>query len=756
MLSFGQPTTSVLPLAATSVPKYCLSFGPGACRVCPSETPRRTPGRGVGVSGGSVSVGGRRASPQARGRPVDEQADIWAFGVLFYEMLTGRKAFEGSDVSATLARVIERDPVWEAIPASLCPQVAAFLRSSLVKDQHHRLHDIGDMRLALEGAFDSAPPGPAGGSRTGYPRTWFPWVVAAALVVGTIPTTLFFSGQRGEVVRPVARTTLGISADAVDLGRQVWDVDISADGSRVVYVRAEASGDIYLRRLDTLAAERLTSATAGAFPAFSPDGRWVAFVDGSSLRLVPADGGESTVLAALPSGGYLMGLTWIDADTIVVGSQDGGLRQVDLDGDSFELVPGDDGAVLRGFPFSIPGRNAVLFNEGLSQVFNASEGPLAALDLETGDTVPLGVVGSRPRYVSTGHLLYGSASGTLYAAPFDATRLRLTGPPVAMVNNVLEGTGRSAAYGVSDGGLLVYAAGTAASRARIPVWVDRQGKVESTSLPPREYLYLRRAPGGSDVLFTILGQSGRHIQMWNRARGELIPVAPDMPNGTAGIWSHDRRRVIFSTLLPTGQDIFWQLADGSGAPERLLTTSGAGAIFPSSVTPSGTGVVVWAPLSGLSYHTLTGERTPLVEGSARNGEVSPDGRWLAYEEEVGGQYEIYVRPFPTGEGAVPVTGSSGGTTPAWRSDGRELFYVSNDERLMGVTVEPGPPLSVGPRVVLVDGDYYFGGNLRNYDVDASDSRFLLLQPIADGRREAPRVVAVFNWFEELTARVPLP
>ena len=722
----------------------------------PSQSPTLTAAATqIGVIMGTAAY---MSPEQAKGLPVDKRADIWAFGAVLFEMLTGKVPFQGEDLSTVLARVIEREPAWDALPATVSPVVVGFLRCCLEKSPSRRIHDIADMRLALDGALQIRVTAPTVTARLEPRRQWLPWTAAVILSVATGVVVWGLRGPESGAARRSMRLTVPAPEATSRAFEAQGELALSPDGSLLVYTEAgEGRGSLYARDLGEMDAELLVTAAAARFPAFSPDGQWIAFADGRLLKRVSRQGGAATLLGELPlverDAGSIFGLSWAGADTIIVGSQ-AGLYRFALANGSFEAItpPGMDSRG-QGFPSVLPGGDAVVFNESLGDVFTTREGQLAVVNLETGEHKQLGLVGKSARYVETGHLLYATAAGTLQAVPFDLIAIEPTGGPISVVENVLEGTGRSAAFSVSHDGLLVYAAGVRADLQRTLVWLDRAQREVPIDAPPREYLYARIAPDGTRAALTVQGERGRNVWMWDIQRHRLTPLAPDVGEANMGIWSHDSRRVLFNVASNIGQDVFWVAADGAGNPQQLTER---GLFFPTSVTSDGTQAVLSdLGRGGITTLSLEGDHaiTTLIQGPARNGEVSPNGRWIAYDQADGGQREIYVRSLADIDGgAWPITGSLGGQKPAWAPNSDELYYVSQDQRLMAVAVEGADAFGAGSPSVVADGDYFFGGALRNYDVDPTGERFLMIKSAsAAGDNE---IVMVTNWFEELKRLVP--
>ncbi len=375
-------------------------------------------------------------------------------------------------------------------------------------------------------------------------------------------------------------------------------------------------------------------------------------------------------------------------------------------------------------------------------------------DLETGEQRLLVSGGSYPKYVPTGHLVYGFA-GTLWAVPFDLDTLMVTGNPVAVVEGVSTRVGSGAAYvAVAQDGSLVYVAGAeGAADSRTLVWVDRQGREEAIPAPVRSYAYPRLSPDGTKIALDIW--------VWDLTRTTLTRLTFDPRLDAAPAWTPDGQRIAFLSEREGPRKLFWWAADGTGSVERL--SESANDQYPSSFSPDGAQLAFMDTLDDLAVLTLTGDRqtTPLVKTTfaERNGEIAPDGRWLAYQSNESGQEEIYVRPFPNVDaGRWPVS-TGGGTRPLWARSGEELFYLAPDGAVMRVAVEGGTTFTADTSTRLFHGPYFWGsstGNFRTYDVSPDGQRFLMIKEAAatDDESSAPQLILVQNWFEELKRLVP--
>jgi Tol biopolymer transport system component len=702
---------------------------------------------------------------QARGRAVDKRADIWAFGCVFYEMLTGARAFAGEDVTDVLAAVVRSEPAWDALPEAVSPTLRVFLRRCLHKDPKQRVADIRDVRLALEGAFESGSPTAESTVvvRRAVWRRALP--VAVALVAGALLAW-------GLMMRPVSRPPANVErfvvtppgADPFQFRGPIQNVAISPDGTRIVYVaRADGAEHLDVRTVGQLEGSRLFSGPLVANPVISRDGSWIGFATtaDSTWKRVSILGGPALTL--FPTDGAPRGASWGPDDTIIFAHANTGLFEGAVGGGDPRVLTTPDvgrGETGHAWPEVLPGGGAVLFTVEHDAGVEGME--LAVLDLVTMERKVLLAGGRHARYVATGHLVYG-AEGTLRAVPFDLDRLLVTGDPVPVLDGVTFDDAGVEQFSLSADGSLVYAAGGGSpSQARTLVWVDRQGREEPVPAPPRTFMYPRLSPDGTKVALDIRDQDD-DIWVWDVTRATLTRLTFDPGMDRAPVWSPDGLRIAFSSQRGGIEGLFWQAADGTGAVERLWESTNTQ--FPTSFSPDGTRLVFTEikPLgSGRNIAVLDladgRETTPLVQTTftERNGEISPDGRWLAYESEESGQLEIYVRTFPDVDAGRWQVSTGGGIQPLWARSGEELFYLALDGALMRVAVEGEMTFRADTPARLFQGFAPSAGSLyRTYDVSPDGQRFLMIKEGTPGDGgAAPSLILVRNWVEELKRLVP--
>ena len=708
---------------------------------------------GLGVILGTAAY---MAPEQAKGKAADKRADLWAFGCVLYEMLTGRRAFEGEDVSETLANVLRTHPDMAALPAVTPAAIHRLLRRCLEKDHRKRLADAADARLEIEDALMAPSRDSPAGQRVGWRTVLF--ASAAALIIGgaAAATGVWFATRP-----PAPRVTrlLIPTGDVTITTAPGKRIALTPDGSRVVYYGG--AGRIFVRPLAELEPMVLTDMGVPTAIFLSPDGQWIGIQDESELKKVPIGGGPALRIAAMT--GNARGATWGPDGTIVFADA-GELRRIAVGGGDYSVLAKPDpslGETDYILPEFLPDGRAVLYSVQTRKV-GSPRSSIAILDLETGTSRTLVPEGRHAKYVSSGHLIYGvpgDTEGSLLAVGFDLRSRTVSGTPVPVLSQVMIRGGVQA--DVSADGTLVYVNETVGSR-RTLVWVERSGREEPLGTPPQAYAFPRLSPDKTRIVF-LRSDQGPDLWIWDIKRRTQTRVTSDPQTETVPLWLDDRRLVFTSNRLRLG-NLFVQRADGLGTATRV--TEGSNRQFPTGVTPDGQ-VVFYegTPDAERDIRLLTfgppPTTTTLVSTrfDERGGTVSPDGRWLAYESNSTGRYEIYVRPFPAVNDNLFQVSSNGGVQPRWSLSGSELFYVAPDGALWGVPVPPRKSeWAPGPPVRLVDGDrYYHGGDgtsfTRQYDVDR-DGRFLLLRREGVTSGESDAIVVVQNWLEELRARVP--
>jgi predicted Ser/Thr protein kinase len=706
---------------------------------------------------------------QAQGLAADQRSDVFSFGSVLYEMLTGRQPFQGDTAAALLASVLVREPDLGALPPNLNPRLPELLKRCLEKNPKRRWQAVGDLRAEIE-VIAAAPHAAPLTTIVAAPRQPL-WrrmaMLASAVVAGGIVTGAAVWLATRPAPPHVSRltvTTSGVAALAINGGDR--DLALTPDGTRVVYV-GNSGTQLFVRALDALEPVAITKGAVRG-PFVSPDGQWVGFFDDSTLKKVAITGGPPITLVR--TNGNQRGATWAADDTIIFAAGiSGGLRRVSASGGMPEaLTSPAQGEANHSWPEILPGGGAVLFTI-TSQTGGLDAAQVAVRDLRTGTQQILLRGGSHAHYVASGHLLY-IAAGTLRAVPFNLRRLETHGAPVPVVPGLVTTAAGAGDFAVSTDGTLVYVeapVGLAERTARTLVWVDRMGKEEAIPAPPRTYTYPRLSPDGTRVALDIRDQQN-DVWIWDLRRATLTRLTIEPGLDQSPVWTPDSRRLIFGSNRVGQLNLWWQAADGTGPADRLTTSSKTQNA--TGGAPDGTAVVFYENMLTMGGRDLmrlaldgTHKVTPLVQTKfeEQNGDVSPDGHWLVYQSDSSGRFEIYVRPFPNVSAGQWQVSTAGGRQPLWARSGNELFYVGPDGVLMRVSVEAsGATWNVGTPIQLFEGrDFFFNMGLatsgRTYDVSPDGRRFLMIKaPGADATAAAPSLIVVQHWDEELKRLVP--
>ena len=720
----------------------------------PSESPTLTAAATqMGVIMGTAAY---MSPEQARGKPVDKRADIWAFGVVLLEMLTGRKVFEGEDVSMTLSGVLQREPDWSHLPSAVSPSLLVFLHRCLDKDPKQRVGDIRDVRLAMEGAFETpASPSeslPPTGSRRLAPLVTF---VAGALLAGGAFWAL--TGSQPTAPGRVIRYVVG-PPDGHSIGPTSEEA-LSPDGHRLVYSATDAGGlqRLFLLERDEVEAVPLAGTTGAFAPFFSPDGEWVGFGAGNALKTLSLAGGTAKTLATGDSS--VLGAAWGPDDTIAFTFGDGLLEVDAVGGDPRRLTSATAGE-RHLHPQFLP--------DGSGMVFTISTGPsveekqLALFSRDTGEHEIL-IAGTDARILPTGHLLFGRAN-SLWAAAFDPARGEVTGSAVPVVDDVqVNVPGGWTHHAVAADGTLAYLPTTGVSSPTRLIWVDRQGQVDPAPLPgfaSALLLSVALSPDGNRLALTH--NSTIRNEVWTYDVGTETPTRLTI-DAHAPLWSRDGEHLVYFSTQVGREGLYRERWDGSSEEPELLYRPGGATAFPQAWLPDGTGLVFDERDETLDFdinllsmddeHAVTG--LIATEFNEAGATLSPNGRWIAYSSDRSGVEEVYVRPFPGLDSLTPVS-TGGGREPRWGPDGRELFYRLPNGELHVVAID------TGAAEIVVESNLVFQGirsfiasvGMRTYDIDPSGAR-VITAALSRASDEQGGLIIVENWFEELKARVPV-
>jgi Tol biopolymer transport system component len=682
---------------------------------------------------------------QARGKSVDKRADIWAFGCVLYEMLTGRQAFAGDTLTDIIAAVVKNEPDWTTLPADTPRGVRSVLARCLKKDPAHRLRDIADAQFALYDEQDEphASTTVASAPRRANRSAVVPWAFTAALtLLAGFLLARSWRATDGAAGQPVTRLELSPPTGVELYNGDAQDVALAPDGRRVAFVGVRGGvRQVYVRRFDQFDAVPIRG-TEGAFSCFfSPTSDAIGFISTNrSLKKVTlADGFVATLTAA--DADYTMGSAWGPDDRITFG-REATLWQIAATGGSpthLTTLDTASGELAHAFPAMV-GRTAILF----TSITANRKARIEAVSLATGQRHVVVESGTLPMYASSGHLIF-FRDEALLAAPFDADSLTVTGPPIRIIEILGMGTGGAPLVAIAGSGSFVYA--TSATTANTLVWVSRQGAEEKLSTTRRIYFSPHLAPDGRRIVVQASGD----LWIQDTQRATFTRLTSQTFGNSFPVWTPDGKRVAFRTI----SGLHWADVEGSDASHAIPGTSIGD--FPSSMAPDGDTLLInrQAPNTSQDIYGLSirsGAVKPLVTTPAFEGgaQFSPDGRWMAYVSDESGQMQVYVRPYPAMDRRWPVS-TEGGTSPMWNGNGRELFY-RNGNKMMAVEMTPGPELALSAPRLLFEQPYAYGQTitLPNYDVRADGQRFLMVKEEAG----SGRLNVVLNWFEELKRLAP--
>jgi len=691
---------------------------------------------------------------QVRGRAVDKRADIWAFGCVLFEMLTGRSAFPGKDTTEILAAVIRGEPEWTSLPANLHGRLREVLERCLRKDLRDRYHDISDVRMDLQTVLNDS------GGRLTQPvalveprrkfRLGLAWVAAVAALGAVVGGLAIWNLKKPEL-RQVIRFDYQLP-EGQEFSKTLEPVlAISPDGKHIVYSTPQG---LYLRSIDALTAKLLPGTEANSVgPFFSPDGQWIGYYSPGDRKLkkISAQGGVPVVLCNVTE---FVGAAWPKDDTIIFGQPLNEVLRVSANGGTPESLAKLKTGYFSALPRLLPDGRSILYSS-----IEAGHERILVKPPDGGEAKDL-FEGFDAHYIPSGHIVY-SLDFVLHAVRFDPARLEVIGGPVPFVEGVSD-------FAVSDSGTVAYiphsGPGVPFNR-RTLAWVDREGKEEPIAAEPGSYLNPRISPDGTKIALSVQVREKVDIWIWDLARQNLTKLTFDPAAEVSPLWTPDGKRVVFSNRGDK-QGVYWRAADGTGKDEFLGT-----AHYPGSWSMDGKAMVLteWDAETltyDLGIMPLEGDRKLSLllkeKYSEAQPRISPDGRWMAYTSNESGQNQVYVRPFPEVEGGRWQVSTSGGDSPLWSPDGRELFF-RNGDTVLAVQVKTDPAFSPGTPKALFRGKYvgselwYDNWDQATWDISPDGQRFLMMKETglaASGVVRSRKIVAVLNWLEELKRRVP--
>ena len=689
---------------------------------------------------------------QAAGRPVDKRADIWSFGVVLWEMLTGRRLFAGETVSHTLADVLRAPIAFDALPTGTPPAVHRLLRRSLERDPKQRLHDIADARIEIDEALEApgddrgALPAPVTVSLRHRVRLASAVMVGAIVAAGVMAWTM-----RGRPVDPVQSRFLITTPEMPSLGY----LSISPDGRRLAFVARSSSGSptLFVRALDSVEAQPLPGTENAIFPFWSPDSRHIGFAAQGKLKRIEVAGGPPQNICDSPG---FAGGTWNADGLILFGQVPGGsISRVPASGGEPTKVTALD-AARKEQGHALP----VFLPDGRHFLFRAvgTEDVIEVASLDSSERKPVMKGPTTVAYVAPGYLLF-HRSGTLLAQAFDATRFSLNGEPTRVADGLaFNPTTNVADFAASNTGILLYRTGSAGSAGQL-TWYDRTGKSLGPVGAAGSYRGIALSPDGTRIaVHQHQDPTGGDIWVLEPARGTFTRLTFNPSHNMSPTWSRDGTQIIFASDRDGGVfNIYRKSSDGTG-PDELIVKSNVSK-FPGDVAPDGQSLTFGQITNGVDVWVvpLSGDRTPhpflnseFIEGLAR---FSPDGRWMAYISNESGRYEVYVQGYPGHTGKWQVS-TQGGNYPRWSRSGRELFYLTPDGVLMAVDVRTdqrafsaSTPRALFSTHALVE-DHSAGQLNYPYDVTADAMRFVINERVTPADKSAPLTI-VLNWMTTL-------
>jgi serine/threonine-protein kinase len=703
----------------------------------------------VTLEGAVIGTAPYMSPEQARGAPVDRRTDIWAFGCVLFEMLTGRLAFDGNTPSDIVAGILEKEPDWATLPADTPAAVRRVLRRCLEKDQRRRFRDIGDIKLELEdiatadrasdpGRAPAAIPAP---SRNG---AWLrpAGLVAAGLLIGAlagIPWRGTTAARSNEY-----KFSIALPEDEPIAATELGAVAISPDGRAIVYVAGRGNTtQLMVRALDSGTARPLQGTLGAVSPFFSPDGEWIGFFADGKLKKTPIGGGTASAICDAPDG---LGGSWSSKGTIVFAAATGGaLQQVSANGGAPARATELDvsrGEFSHRWPEFLPDSETVLYTVGT--VGEWSEAEIVAQSLGSGQRTTVLKGGTSPHYLTSGHLAYAH-DGAIWIASFDTRSRSINGTPQRALDGVTTSVDGAAQFAVSREGASVYHPSVQWSARRLVV-VDDAASQTPLAAPPHAYVTPRLSPDGQRVLLGVADTS-ENIWSYDLSAGTLTQLTFEAAN-RAPIWSRDGQRVIFASNRNGALNLFALPAAGDGPADRLTTTDSLQ--LPGSWSPDGEllAFMEQSPSTGrdIWLRRRNGDRTAFANSDADESapRFSPDGRWIAYVSNESGQSEVYVRA-TSGQASQRVS-RDGGAEPVWRRDGSALFYRSYG-KLIVTQMSGGAPLAsrVVNSVAAEPGTFDAAG----YDVMSGD-RFLMITGASPGAA-ASELRVILNWSPAATS-----
>jgi Tol biopolymer transport system component/predicted Ser/Thr protein kinase len=699
---------------------------------------------------------------QLQGKEVDARSDLFSFGCVLYEMLTGKRAFEGHSGASVIAAILEREPE----PLEVARPLDRVVRRSLAKDPDQRFQTARDLKAALAWALEQSP-------QVNAPsQSRLVWVAVVLAIIG-------IAGWAGwwRVTRPVDRALMRLN---VDLGPdavagQFTTTEISPDGARLVFPVKNPEGKQALatRLLSETKHVVLSGTENGRDPFFSPDGKWIGFFADRKMKKISVHGGAPVVLCdASPNP---RGASWTEDGNIIAGLNTlGSLSRVPAEGGTPQPVTKlQAGALTHRWPQALPGGERVLFTVS-STIVSFEDASIAAVSLKTGEIKILVRGGYFGRYLptgdTTGHLVYVH-EGVLFGVPFDPTRLELRGTAVPLLEDLAaDPNSGGGQFSFSESGTLAYRAGKTSAQGWPVWWLDSSGKTEPLISQPSFYTTPRFSPDGGRLALVQVSGNDREIFIYDSQRDTMSRLTFNAALPGYPVWSPDGKHIVFYFSSPGGYSLGWIRADGSGETQRLLDRKNL--VSPVSFFSDGRRLAyheadpdssndLWTlPLDVSDPDHPTPRKPELflrTPSNERDPAVSPDGRWIAYKSDESGRNEVYVRPFP-GPGGKAQISNTGGQLPIWSRNGRELFFQNRDNRIMVTDYKVlGDSFIPDKPHLWVDQKLHDIHGLLNYDLAPDGKRFAIFPEMKAPVEERGdlHVAFLLNFFDELRRRVPV-
>jgi len=723
---------------------------------------------GMTTAGVLLGTAAYMSPEQARGEDADRRADVWAFGIVLMEMLTGSRVYSGKTLSDTLAGVLAREPEWDGLPADTPRPVRALLERCLDKEVSDRLQAIGEARIAIERFLKDPTADEVVSESIAAPRSagarLLPWVVAAVTALALVAAVFW---PRDVSDDPTMRLEVKISEDPLYVGLGAGAV-LSPDGRHIVYATDGEDGrTLSVRALDQLKGTPLVTGSSQNqpyHPFFSPDGKWVGFVTPTELKKVPITGGTPITLTKANRG---RGASWGPDNTIVfTPTRIGGLYTVPAAGGApIELTTLDTeaGDVAHYWPQMVPGGN-VIFTVFMQGSTMADEAVIQSVNIETGERKILHRGGAYGRWVPSGHLVY-VRENTLFAMSFDIDRMEATGSPSPMVQGVTSNSGNGGSQiSFSSNGTLAYVSGVIGVPEYPVLEMNREGVTSPLWEEPGTYACPKLSPDGRRLSLTVLRDGNWDVWVYDLER--KVATRLTFNDGYDGdqVWSPDGEYLTFTSDRDGTENPYRKRADGSGEAERLAEMDNA--FWGASWSPDGKWVLgeIQADSFDLWVVPADGEGEPVeylaTQFFERFPAISPNGKWVAYMSDESGRPEVYVRPFPAASGKWQVS-DGGGSWPAWSRDGSELIFRSQDGLMAAPISNNESTFRAGRPQQLTQGGFsndqvgivVAGSIFSDFDPMPGGESFVALHGGEDQQVQS-HVTLVTNWFDVLQENLP--